>query len=201
MEAETTLVKPLYLLFIHSTDFISRSIINSVKTYVLAGGCFWCLDAVFRRLIGVERSVCGYAGGTKQDADYYQVASGQTDHAESVELTFDETKLPEKALLDIFFLIHNPTTLNRQGADIGPQYRSAMFYKNESDKSEFEAASERAQKLWDKPIVTEIKRLPAFYEAESEHQDYLENNTLNPYCFVVIHPKIRKARKQYSNVL
>jgi peptide-methionine (S)-S-oxide reductase len=169
-----------------------------MTTYVLAGGCFWCLDAVYRRFEGVSESVCGYTGGTKNDADYYRVASGQTNHAESVRVTFDESKLPKADLLDIFFLIHNPTTLNRQGADEGPQYRSAMFYENDEQKEEFEAAAARAQRNWDDPIVTEITPLEAFYEAEPEHQDYFTNNPANPYCSVVINPKVTKAKKEYE---
>jgi peptide-methionine (S)-S-oxide reductase len=169
-----------------------------MTTYVLAGGCFWCLDAVFRRLKGVESSVCGYAGGSKDDADYYRVMTGRTDHAEAVRVTFDETILPAADLLDIFFLIHDPTSLDKQGADEGPQYRSAMFYTDAEQKAEFEAAFERAQVHWDKPIVTKLTPLEKFYEAEPEHQDYFDNNPANPYCSIVIDPKIIKARKSYS---
>lgn len=167
-------------------------------TYTLAGGCFWCLDGVFRRIKGVTTSVSGYVGGSEEDADYYRVASGKTDHAEAVQVVFDETVLPCADLLDIFFLIHDPTSLNKQGADEGPQYRSAMFYANENQKAEFELALERAQKHWDSPIVTELAPLETFYEAEPEHQDYFNNNPANPYCSVVISPKIVKARKAYS---
>lgn len=169
-----------------------------MTTYILAGGCFWCLDAVFRRLKGVEISTCGYAGGTAKDADYYRVASGKTNHAESVQITFDKAIIPQEAVLDIFFLIHDPTTKNRQGNDVGPQYRSAMFYENDKQKAEFKAAIERAQKHWDQPIVTEITSLEQFYEAEPEHQDYFTNNPANPYCSVVISPKIIKARITYT---
>lgn len=170
-----------------------------MTTYVLAGGCFWCLDAVFQRLKGVESSVCGYAGGGGADADYHRVASGKTGHAESVQVTFDESVLPKEDLLDIFFLIHNPTTLNQQGADKGPQYRSDMFYADDSQKADFEAAIARAQSHWDDPIVTKLTPLDTFYEAEPEHQDYFSNNPANPYCSVVIDPKIVKARKEYSH--
>ena len=170
-------------------------------TYTLAGGCFWCLDAVFRRLKGVRSSVCGYAGGTKDDADYYRVASGQTGHAEAVQVTFDEILLPADDLLDIFFLIHNPTTLNQQGADIGPQYRSAMFYSDERQKTDFLRAAARAQSHWEDSVVTEVTPLDKFYEAEAEHQDYFTNNPTNPYCSVVIDPKVVKARKSYSHYI
>ena len=169
-----------------------------MTTYVLAGGCFWCIDAVFQRLIGVQSSISGYAGGDKADADYYRVASGSTGHAEAVKITFDESILPKEDLLDIFFLIHNPTTLNQQGADKGPQYRSAMFYNGDSQKADYTEAAERAQANWDDPIVTEISPLEEFYDGEPEHQDYFNNNPANPYCSIVIDPKIVKARKAYS---
>lgn len=169
-----------------------------MTTYVLAGGCFWCLDAVFRRLKGVESPVCGYAGGSKGDADYYRVATGATGHAESVQVTFNETAIPKETLLDIFFLIHDPTTKDRQGNDVGPQYRSAMFYENDEQKAEFEAAVERAKAYWGDTIVTELSPLDVFYEAESEHQDYFTNNPASPYCSVVIDPKIVKARNAYK---
>ena len=169
-----------------------------MTTYVLAGGCFWCLDAVFRKLKGVDNSVCGYAGGDEEDADYYRVASGRTSHAESVEVAFDESIIPAATLLDIFFLIHNPTTLNKQGADKGPQYRSAMFYADDSQKAEFEAAIARAGEHWDDPMVTELSPLITFYEAEPEHQDYFANNPANPYCSIVIDPKVMKARREYQ---
>lgn len=169
-----------------------------MTTYTLAGGCFWCLDAVFRRLKGVESSVCGYAGGTAKDADYYKVATGTTGHAESVQVTFDETVIPKETLLDIFFLIHDPTTKDRQGNDVGPQYRSAMFYENDGQKAEFEAAIERAKVHWGDRIVTELAQLEKFYAAEPEHQDYFTNNPANPYCSVVIDPKIVKARNAYN---
>lgn len=164
----------------------------------VAGGCFWCIDAVFRRLKGVSSSVCGYTGGTKEDATYYRVASRQTGHAESVQVTFDETIIPADTLLDIFFLIHNPTTLNRQGNDEGPEYRSAVFYTDDSQKLLFERAIARAQETWADPIVTEVAPLDVFYEAEPEHQDYFNNNPGNGYCSIVIEPKIVKARHAYS---
>lgn len=169
-----------------------------MTTYTIAGGCFWCLDAVFRGLKGVESSVCGYAGGSKVTAHYYMVASGMTHHAETVQVMFDETIIPKETVLDIFFLIHNPTTKNQQGNDKGPQYRSAMFYENDEQVKEFEAAIARAQKVWDDPIVTELSALEKFYVAEPEHQDYFNNNPGNGYCSVVIAPKIIKARAAYK---
>lgn len=172
-----------------------------MQTYTVAGGCFWCLDAVFRRLTGVVSSYCGYSGGDADSANYYKVASGQTNHAEAVQVTFDEAVIPATDLLDLFFFLHNPTTLNQQGADIGPQYRSALFYKNDAQRMEFERAIERASVQWDAPIVTEVVPLEHFYSAEPEHQDYFTNNPTNPYCSVVIAPKIIKARNAYSHYL
>lgn len=169
-----------------------------MTTLTLAGGCFWCLDAVFSRLRGVESSVSGYAGGSADDADYSRVATGNTDHAEAVQVRFDETQLPVDTLLDIFFLIHDPTSLNRQGADSGPQYRSAMFYNDDEQKALFEAGIERAQDNYDNPIVTSLEPLEAFYEAEAEHQNYYANNPFNPYCPIVISPKVAKAKKHYK---
>jgi len=169
-----------------------------MTTYTLAGGCFWCLDAVFRQLKGVETCLSGYAGGAEEDANYYTVATGETGHAESVQVTFDEKIIPKETILDIFFLIHDPTTKDRQGNDVGPQYRSVMFYANDEQKAEFEAAIDRAKSHWDNPIVTEIIPFEGLYEAEPEHQDYFTNNPANPYCSVVIDPKIVKARKEYS---
>lgn len=169
-----------------------------MTTYTLAGGCFWCLDAIFGKLKGVQSSTCGYAGGTASDATYYRVMSGRTGHAESVQVVFDETVIPAEVVLDIFFLIHDPTTLNRQGADEGPQYRSTMFYSDSAQKSLFEAAVDRNQRHWSQPIVTTLEPLDAFYEAEPEHANYFENNPGNPYCSIVITPKVIKARHAYA---
>lgn len=129
---------------------------------------------------------------------YETVSSGETGHAEAIQLTFDETVIPQETILDIFFLIHDPTTLNRQGADGGTQYRSAMFYADEQQKHDFEAAVERARTHWDDPIVTEISPLQSFYEAEEYHQNYFARNPANPYCPIVISPKVAKAKKAYT---
>jgi peptide-methionine (S)-S-oxide reductase len=169
-----------------------------MTTYVLAGGCFWCLDAVYRRLKGVSEVVSGYAGGSTSDPTYDDVSTGATGHAEVVQITFDEKVIPAKTILDLFFLIHDPTTLNRQGNDVGTQYRSAMFYTTESQKEIFEAATERAKEHWDNPIVTELNELVVFYPAEDYHQDYFNKNPGNGYCSIVIEPKIVKARKAYA---
>lgn len=169
-----------------------------MTTYVIAGGCFWCLDAVYRRLKGVVEVVSGYAGGTIPDPSYEQVSTGATGHAESVQITFDETIIPSDVVLDLFLLIHDPTSLNRQGADVGTQYRSAMYYTDDTQKKVFEAAIERAKIHWDQPFTTELKKLDAFYPAEDYHQDYFNANPGNGYCSIVIAPKIVKARSAYT---
>lgn len=169
-----------------------------MTTYVLAGGCFWCLDAVYRRLKGVESVVSGYAGGETIDPTYEEVSTGETGHAEVVKITFDESVIPAETILDLYFLIHDPTTLNRQGNDVGTQYRSAMFYADDSQKVAFEAALERAKSHWDNPIVTKVSQLDTFYAAEEYHQDYFNKNPGNGYCSIVITPKIIKARSLYT---
>ena len=169
-----------------------------MTTYVLAGGCFWCLDAIYRRLKGVDKVFSGYVGGVNPDPTYSDVATGETGHAEAVQITFDESVIPADVILDLFFLIHDPTTLNRQGADVGTQYRSAMFYKDKTQQQAFEAAAARARTHWDDEIVTDIASLDVFYPAEDEHQDYFNKNPGNGYCTIVIAPKIIKARAAYS---
>lgn len=170
-----------------------------MTTYVIAGGCFWCLDAVYRRLKGVTEVVSGYAGGEVPDPSYEEVSSGETGHAEVVQITFDESVIPSDVILDLFFLIHDPTTLNRQGADVGTQYRSAMYYIDDAQKVIFEAAVERAKTHWDAPFTTELKKLDVFYPAEDYHQDYFNKNPGNGYCSIVITPKIIKARSAYTS--
>lgn len=169
-----------------------------MTTYVLAGGCFWCLDAVFRRVIGVSEVISGYTGGALANPTYEDVCSGETGHAEAVQITFDETVVPGDVILDMFFLIHDPTTMNRQGNDVGTQYRSAMFYADDTQRQTFEQAMSRANKNWDDPIVTELSPLEAFYPAEDYHQNYYNNNTEAGYCSFVITPKIIKARQSYK---
>lgn len=169
-----------------------------MTTYVLAGGCFWCLDAVYRRLRGVESVVSGYAGGDLPYPSYEQVSLGNTGHAEAVQITFDESVIPSDVILDLFFLIHDPTTLNRQGNDVGTQYRSVMFYDGEEQKEAFVAALERAKKHWGNNIVTELQSLDTFYPAEDYHQDYFNKNPAAGYCQVIIGPKISKARQKFT---
>ncbi len=169
-----------------------------MTTYVLAGGCFWCLDAVYRGIKGVSEVVSGYAGGDVLHPTYEKVSTGATGHAETVQITFDESVIPGEVILDIFFLIHDPTTLNRQGNDVGTQYRSAMFYADAAQKASFEAAIDRAKAHWGDTIVTELQPLETFYPAEDYHQDYFNKNPGNGYCSIVIEPKIVKARKEYK---
>lgn len=169
-----------------------------MTTYVLAGGCFWCLDAVYRQVRGVDRVVSGYTGGDLPYPTYEQVSIGNTGHAEAVQVTFDESVVPGSVVLDLFFLVHDPTTPNRQGNDIGTQYRSMMLYADDAQKEVFESAAERAKEHWGDAIVTEIVPLTEFYPAEDYHQDYFNKNPGNGYCSIVIEPKIVKARKRYK---
>lgn len=168
-----------------------------MTSFVLGGGCFWCLDALYRQIKGVTKVESGYAGGTGIP-NYYRVATGTTGYAEVVRVAFDETIVPADVIMDLFFVVHNPTTLNQQGADIGTQYRSAVFYQDEAQQTVFKEALKRAQEVWDKPIVTEIVPLETFYVAEEEHQDYFRKNPASGYCSVVIEPKIVKARSHFK---
>lgn len=172
-----------------------------MKEYVLGGGCFWCLDAVYRQLKGVTDVESGYAGGHVAAPSYQQVSTGTTGHAEVVRVSFDENVIPADIILDAFFLSHDPTTLNRQGADIGPQYRSIMLYQNPEQKQRFEAARDKAQAQYSDPIVTEIVELPEFYLAEPEHEDYYARNPEAGYCQAVITPKVAKARRELAKWL
>lgn len=165
----------------------------------LAGGCFWCLEAVFVELRGVDKVVSGYAGGQVANPTYEQVSSGTTGHAEVVQITFDPQVISYKDLLDVFFTIHDPTTLNQQGADIGTQYRSAIYYHSPEQKAVAvkAIADITAAKIWDNKIVTEITKLETFYKAEAYHQRYFELNPDKAYCRIVIVPKVIKFRKQF----
>lgn len=169
----------------------------------LAGGCFWCLEAVFVELQGVEKVESGYAGGHTSNPSYQEVCTGATGHAEVVQLTFDPQVVSFKDLLQVFFTIHDPTTLNWQGADVGTQYRSAIFYHTpEQQRIAQEMIAElNAAKLWDDPIVTEVAPLSEFYPAEDYHRDYFARNPNQPYCRAVVAPKVAKARKLYFDKL
>ncbi len=165
----------------------------------LAGGCFWCLEAVFDELEGVQDVVSGYAGGSVPHPTYKQVCNGDTGHAEVVQVTFDPAVLSYRDLLKVFFAIHDPTTLNRQGGDAGTQYRSAIFtHSDEQEKVADEVIAElNAEKLWDDPIVTEVVPAESFYPAEDYHQEYFRRNPNQGYCRMVIAPKVAKFRKEY----
>ncbi len=169
------------------------------ETAIFAGGCFWCVEAVFQDLIGVEKLESGYIGGHVPDPTYKQVCGGDTGHAEGLRVTFDPTQLTYGDLLDIFFATHDPTQLNRQGNDIGTQYRSAIFPLNEEQRLEAEAAIVRAQPDWPAPIVTTLEAATTWYPAEDYHQDYWKGEgQRNPYCLAVIPPKLAKLRKSYA---
>ncbi len=170
-----------------------------MKEILLGGGCFWCIEAVMRRVKGVKEAVSGYAGGTRPNPTYQQVCSGATGHAEVVKVVYDENEITLDELLDIFFAIHDPTTLNRQGADVGTQYRSVVYYANEEEKKAVEAAIQRAQKEYDDQIVTEVAPKPEFYEAEAYHQNYYDQNPMQGYCQVVIKPKVQKFLTKFSD--
>jgi peptide-methionine (S)-S-oxide reductase len=165
----------------------------------LAGGCFWCLEAVFEELRGVQKVESGYSGGTVPDPTYRQVCTGTTGHAEVVQLAFDPTVISFRDILEVFFTIHDPTTLDRQGPDVGTQYRSAIFYHTpEQKRVAEEVISElEATQLWDAPIVTEVAPFDDFYRAEEYHQEYFRRNGEQPYCSVIIAPKVAKFRAQH----
>jgi len=171
---------------------------TTMQTFVLAGGCFWCLDAVYRTLDGVSDVVSGYTGGTAVAPSYELVCTGTTGHAEAVAVTFDESVIPASVILDAFFTLHDPRQLNRQGADVGTQYRSAMFYADDEQKQLFEAALERAAEIWDGGIVTTLEPLGEFYRAEDYHQDFFAKNPGQGYCLAVAVPKVNKVRKAFS---
>jgi peptide-methionine (S)-S-oxide reductase len=169
----------------------------------LAGGCFWCLEAVYEQLAGVIEVESGYSGGSAPNPSYRLVCSGTTGHAEVVQLTFDPEVITFKELLEVFFTIHDPTTLNRQGADVGSQYRSAIFYHNEEQRQTAEQVIREIGEagIWDDSIVTEVEPFTVFYKAEDYHQEYYRNNSFQPYCQVVIAPKVAKFRRKYFDRL
>ncbi len=184
-------------------DNRSQTANGTVETATLGGGCFWCLEAAYLELKGIKSVVSGYSGGHETDATYRAVCSGTTGHAEVVQITYDPSVISYRDLLQVFFTIHDPTTLNRQGADIGPQYRSVIFYHSREQKSTAEAviAEITESGLWPNPIVTEVTPLEHFYPAEDYHQDYYANNAQQPYCRAVVAPKVAKVRKTFFNKL
>jgi peptide-methionine (S)-S-oxide reductase len=176
---------------------------KQMELATLAGGCFWCLEAVYDELKGVTDVVSGYTGGHVKNPDYKQVCSGATGHAEAIQITYDPAVVSYRDLLRVFFTIHNPTTLNRQGNDIGTQYRSAIFYHNVEQKAEAEAAIKEITEagIWESPVVTQVAPMETFYPAEDYHQEYFKNNPNQGYCMVVVAPKVAKFRKQYMEWL
>jgi peptide-methionine (S)-S-oxide reductase len=175
----------------------------SSEVATLAGGCFWCLEAVFKEVAGVRNVVSGYTGGSTVNPTYEQVCSGKTGHAEAVQIRFDPLNISYREILEIFFSIHDPTTLNRQGADVGTQYRSAIFYHGEQQQiiAEELIAELNTAQLWNKPIVTQIVPLHTFYPAEDYHQGYFTQHPEQGYCQTVISPKLNKFRQQWSKHL
>jgi peptide-methionine (S)-S-oxide reductase len=172
-----------------------------LETATFAGGCFWCTEAVFLPVKGVQSVVSGYTDGEVENPTYREVCSGATGHAEAVEIRFDPDAVSYDTLLDIFFATHDPTQLNRQGADVGTQYRSAVYYHDPAQRQAAEAAKKRAAELYDAPIVTRIAEASRFWPAEDYHQDYFANNPGQPYCMAVVAPKVSKARQKFAHLL
>ena len=171
-----------------------------MEQIVLGGGCFWCVEGAFKDLRGVSEVISGYSGGDVENPTYEQVCGKRTGHAEVVRVTFDPNVIPRRILLEVFFTCHNPTQLNRQGNDIGPQYRSCIFYSNDEQKQDAEAVIEYLQQNFVDDIVTEVSPLINFYVAEDYHHDYYAINPQKPYCQVVIRPKIAKVRATHAHL-
>ena len=176
---------------------------TNLQTATLAGGCFWCLEAVYDEVKGVQGVESGYAGGHMDNPSYRAVCNGDTGHAEVVQVHFDPNVVSYRDLLNVFFAIHDPTTLNRQGADVGTQYRSAIFYHDEEQKKVAEELIKElnGQDIWGRPIVTQVEKLDKFYMAEDYHQEYFVNNKYQPYCMAVVAPKVSKFRKHFLELL
>lgn len=195
-------VNSLSLDFVNVKDIKNKTLTTSsnIDTVTLGGGCFWCVEAVYEMLQGVKTVESGYAGGAGANPTYKDVCSGTTGHAEVIQLTFDNTKTSLEEILKVFFTVHDPTTLNRQGADAGTQYRSVVFYRNEKQKQVTQSIIDALQKenVYNKPIVTQVAPLTAFYKAENYHQDYYNLNKEEPYCQMVIQPKIEKFEKVFK---
>lgn len=172
-----------------------------MRTFVLGGGCFWCLDSAFVNFRGVKSVTCGYAGGTLDNPSYERVCDGNTGHSEVVEIEFDEQEITPAQVMDIFFTLHDPTQLNRQGNDIGTQYRSSMFYKDEAEKDYFQSEIERAKEIWGNGIVTTLEPLTKFWPAEEYHQDFFSKNPNQGYCVAVVAPKVAKVKKSFQDLL
>jgi peptide-methionine (S)-S-oxide reductase len=209
MKILTSILASLALLLLIAVSVQAQS--NSTTTMntdnlakaTFGAGCFWCVEAVFEEVKGVKSVVAGYAGGHVEDPTYRQVSTGTTGHAEVTRVVFDPSVISYDQLLEVFWHTHNPTTKNRQGADVGPQYRSVIFYHNEKQREIAEKSLAKTDQsgLWDNPIVTEIEPLKNYSEAENYHQDYYENNPNAGYCQVVIAPKLKKFRQEFSHLL
>ncbi len=172
-----------------------------MTSFVLGGGCFWCLDSTYMQFKGVSDVEVGYMGGTVDNPSYEQVCEGNTGHAEVARVIFDENVVPAEIILDMFFTLHDPTQLNRQGMDVGTQYRSAMYYEDESQKALFEAARDRAIEIWGEGIVTEISPAEQFWMGEEYHQDFFAKNPNQGYCNAVVAPKMAKVRAKFTQYI
>ena len=172
-----------------------------MEKFVLGGGCFWCLYSAYSQFAGITDITCGYTGGIIANPTYEQVCNGNTQHAEVVSIEFDPAVISSEQILDIFFTLHDPTQLNRQGHDVGTQYRSSMFFTSTDQKQQFEDAIHRAKEIWGESIVTEVSQLGEFFEAEEYHQDFFAKNPNQGYCLAVVAPKVAKVRSKFSNLL
>jgi peptide-methionine (S)-S-oxide reductase len=175
----------------------------NIESATLGGGCFWCIESAFNKVKGIESAFSGYAGGNTENPSYQAVCSGNTGHAEVVRVNFDSDMISFRDVLEIFFALHDPTQLNRQGNDVGTQYRSAIFYHNDEQKriAQDIIVEMTEDKMWPEPIVTEVVPLSQYYEAESYHQDYFNNNPQNQYCAMVVGPKLAKFKKNFASRL
>jgi methionine-S-sulfoxide reductase len=175
----------------------------NLETITLAGGCYWCIEAIYERLDGVVKVESGFSGGTMKNPSYRDVCTGETGHAEAVQITYDKTKTSLDEIFKVFFTVHDPTTLNRQGADEGTQYRSAIFYRNDEQKKAAESviADLTKAKVYSDPIVTQVTPFTVFYKAEDYHQDYYNQHGSQPYCQIVIRPKVEKFEKVFKDRL
>jgi peptide-methionine (S)-S-oxide reductase len=187
----------------HAAPPVAAAAPAALETITLGGGCFWCTEAVFEELKGVQKVESGFSGGTVAHPSYEQVCTGSTGHAEVSQITFDPRVITLKQLLEVFFTVHDPTTLNRQGHDVGRQYRSVIFYRNEAQRAAAMAAIQdiTAARIWDGKIVTEVSPFKAFYQAEDYHQEYYKRNGEEPYCQFVIAPKVAKFRQHFKSLL
>jgi len=176
---------------------------KELQTATFAGGCFWCTEAVFQRLEGVEKVISGYTGGQIKNPAYREICTGRTGHAEAIQIFYDESSISFIELMEVFFATHDPTTLNRQGNDVGSQYRSGIFYADDNQKQEAEEFISylEKEKVFSSPIVTEVTKLDVFYQAEDNHQNYYNDNKEQSYCQFIINPKIKKLNTYYANKL